>query len=226
MVALSLICGLLIGTAAGTEELFLDGESIFSPHDFTILDGQLYVGVVGDEAVVVNTTTLSVEPAFEIDEPGNEVQDSGNDMVIHNGTLYLAAWSKDSRKIDMYAKNDQNKLINKVTDIDAGINFIISSMTSAENNLFFFVLGSTPSTFRIFDPNISSTKDFEVQELEIYPNPSQNIIYLEGDHQVEEVVILNATGDVIEIVKPTSDQSISISDLPSGRYILDLTTPR
>ena len=208
------------GTAIGTHELLLFDDRIKFPHDFTVLNDKLYIGVRTDDAVVVDLQSLAVDYAFRLDEPGNEVQSSGHDMVVHNGTLYLSAWSIENREFEIYIKNAQNNMIRKVTDMNLGNSPIISSLTSAEENLFFFVIGADPSTFRIYDPNISSTQELENSQFEIYPNPSQSTLYLGGITEDEEMVISNSLGNIVKKVKPIGDNSISISELSNGVYYL------
>ena len=206
------------GTPLGTLELFLSGDRIVSPHDFTVLNQELYVGVRSAEAVVVDLQSLAVDYAFRLDEPGNEVLAAGNDMVNHNGTLYLSAWSILDREFEIYTKNSQNNMIRKVTGMNLGVAPIISSITSVNQNLFFFVIGSDPSTFRIFDANTSNTQELANQKFEVYPNPSQSTLYLDGVSQGEEVIILNSVGNIVRRLIIDGDTSLSISDLSSGVY--------
>jgi len=208
------------GTVAGTKELLLNNKNIFEPHNFTVLNEQLYLGVRGDESAVVDIQSLTVESAFNIDETGNEVQDSGHDMVNHNGTLFLSAWIKDTRQFELFTKRPQNKSIQKVSDLDALLNFVIGHFTSAGPHLFFFILGNETPELRIYNPQLSSTTNITSQPLEIYPNPSQSHIYLENASDYNEVMIMDLSGKMIRRITQFLENEILISDLPSGLYHL------
>lgn len=215
------------GTIAGTHELFLNGVSIFTPHGFTIHEGQLYAGELGDPAVVVDVETLTVKSAFEANEPGNEVLDAGHDMVNHNGTLYLSAIIKDPQEVEIFAKNTQSNLIDRVTDLDLGFGYIIANLTSAGENLFFFVMEfDKPSQLRIYKPNTSSTIEISTEQLDIYPNPSHSKIYLDNSLEYEEIIIIDSAGTVVKKIKQADENDISISELPDGLYFIQASTAK
>ena len=208
------------GTTAGTRELLLNGESIFEPHGFVLLNKELYVSPRSDEAVVVDTDNLNVELAFDIDEVGNEVQDSGHDMVLHNGTLYLSAQSKNSWQFELYKKNQNSKSISKATELNIGGGPIISSSTSAEDNLFFFVLGFglVPSTLRVYDPTLSHTLESSRKQITPFPNPCNSQLYLKGLKSNTDVTIVDMYGNNAMKVLLDEQQLINTSELPEGIY--------
>ncbi len=61
-------------------------------------------------------------------------------------------------------------------------------------------------------------------ELSLYPNPTNNIIYINTyDAQVEEVSIFNAVGEKVAFYHGDMKQ-INISDLSDGVYVIHIKT--
>ncbi len=64
---------------------------------------------------------------------------------------------------------------------------------------------------------------FYTKHIGIYPNPSQDFIYLEGDNlNVEEVFIYDMEGRMIKsnVSYEGNIPQVEVSTLPSGKYIL------
>jgi hypothetical protein len=57
--------------------------------------------------------------------------------------------------------------------------------------------------------------------LQIYPNPTKDILTIQGE--VESVKVLDLTGNV---VRETSDAVLTLSNLKSGLYLLQLQTAK
>jgi len=70
---------------------------------------------------------------------------------------------------------------------------------------------------------ISSTKDFATNsnQLKIHPNPSNNIIHIDGLQAEANVQAQNINGQIIKTVT-TIDSQVDISDIPSGLYIFEI----
>lgn len=60
------------------------------------------------------------------------------------------------------------------------------------------------------------------QKLNIYPNPANNMINIDGVEQVESISISDITGRVIKTVRLINgrDNEVNVADLPSGTYII------
>ena len=57
----------------------------------------------------------------------------------------------------------------------------------------------------------------------IYPNPAQQKVYIESEESVSSVTAITAVGAMIPLM--CHGQTIDISPLPAGIYILEITTP-
>lgn len=64
--------------------------------------------------------------------------------------------------------------------------------------------------------------------LSVFPNPARELIQISAGLPVENLQILHLNGKIVRHEKvqwPAGDHLISLKDLPSGLYILSLTTP-
>lgn len=69
--------------------------------------------------------------------------------------------------------------------------------------------------------SVGNTTQQVTQTLHLYPNPAQNIIYLEAKGNIERVEVMNAMGHVVLRTAPVAPVgTIDISALPAGMYIV------
>mgnify|MGYP000455462647 CR=1 FL=1 len=71
----------------------------------------------------------------------------------------------------------------------------------------------------VADPDLGVLQNL-YQDLTIYPNPTQNILNLESNQQIERVKIYNLQG---QLIKEGFSNSIDISQLTSGLYFVQVT---
>ena len=71
--------------------------------------------------------------------------------------------------------------------------------------------------------NTTSRNVIEANHISIYPNPSSDIINIYGLTQPEEIKIFSIQGNLVKYEHQATNW-IDISDLPSGIYILNLTS--
>lgn len=62
---------------------------------------------------------------------------------------------------------------------------------------------------------------FDKQAILLYPNPTAGKLKISGIESVEQVKVYNATGQLL-LQKPVRDREISLSDLASGVYHVQL----
>lgn len=62
-------------------------------------------------------------------------------------------------------------------------------------------------------------------EINIYPNPTNNILHIDTDEKLREIKILTVTGKVVKSVLPNSN-TIHTTDLPIGIYLIQITTDK
>jgi hypothetical protein len=71
------------------------------------------------------------------------------------------------------------------------------------------------------DCSTASLEDQNQLDISIYPNPTSDMIYIEGNYTQLKVVIYNVLGK--EILNKSITNSIDISHLDNGVYILQLS---
>ena len=65
----------------------------------------------------------------------------------------------------------------------------------------------------------------EYTGIKIYPNPARDIVNFSDDLSDNNIKIFSADGRLCEEEEHFSGNSISISNLPTGFYIVQLTSP-
>ena len=60
--------------------------------------------------------------------------------------------------------------------------------------------------------------------LRVFPNPVQEILYIESDHDIRDIRLYNSTGLAMINVQPeVSSKTLNVGQLPRGVYILQVT---
>jgi hypothetical protein len=70
----------------------------------------------------------------------------------------------------------------------------------------------------------SAVREIPADEFSIYPNPSNGLLVIRGNEAVSKVEVSNLLGETV-LLPAINQQSIDISSLASGMYILNITTP-
>jgi hypothetical protein len=118
----------------------------------------------------------------------------------------------------------ENKVyINYEVSVDSGKEIYVlvdKKAIKSENNEFFkgFTLESDWQ-FRLSSSNETSSLFNHNLEPEFYPNPAKEKIYFQNIEEVDKIKIINLTGKTI-LEKESGDDSLIISKLPKGMYIL------
>lgn len=64
----------------------------------------------------------------------------------------------------------------------------------------------------------------EVQNLDIYPNPSRGMLYLNSDLEVSKVEVYTILGSQVKSVTGHRIEQINLEDMQTGLYIISITT--
>jgi hypothetical protein len=97
------------------------------------------------------------------------------------------------------------------------------SISSVDNGMILNI--NTPifgeAVFKNFPLNIP---EFGLNQIEIYPNPTNSLIHIKSPNSpIIKIEIFNSLGQSIKRIRNNFD-TINISDLPNGLYILKLAT--
>jgi hypothetical protein len=132
--------------------------------------------------------------------------DSG--LSTNNFDALLIAWSQ--LELDTFSP--------AVTLGAAGINYCNSADAKA-------ILTSSPNNWTINDAGLNcataGVDDQNQLHITIYPNPTSEMVYIDGNYTQLKVVIYNFLGK--EVLHKSITNSIDISHLENGIYILQLS---
>lgn len=108
--------------------------------------------------------------------------------------------------------------------------YILSGYTHSDNGDVVGFHGSRDGWIVKLSPESTPTTNIPAQTLEIYPNPTQSTLSLKIADTVSPNVVLNLRisdllGRVFSQQNINSNQSVDISALPSGLYLLSAITP-
>ncbi len=120
-----------------------------------------------------------------------------------------------------YEVNNENPYWQShVVELDSFANqTIYIAFRNVSNDQFILFLDNIHITE--FDPlSVGATIE---NDLSIYPNPSQDVVYVEGLSKGSVYVITDMTGR--QILTGTYQESIDISELNSGNYLLGIKSP-
>lgn len=84
------------------------------------------------------------------------------------------------------------------------------------------VAGNDTSNSIVFSTTLSTENNQRLKE-SIFPNPANDKIYFKNISNIEKVNLFDMNGKLIKTTK-TNDNSIDISHLPKGNYVLEIVT--
>lgn len=146
--------------------------------------------------------------------------------LANDGTVYAAASIWDSQnanhsKNQVYALNPGATAWNKLGGT------VISEAAATYNELAVdsnnkVVLAYVDNGVKVkrFTSSLLSVQDYKKSNVEIYPNPATDYIFVKGDTKITGAEIYTTSG---QLIKPSFDpESVTVSQLKRGNYILKL----
>ena len=111
--------------------------------------------------------------------------------------------------------------ISKITFENDEMNVIVKN--SDEPHLF-ELSGINKITFDLVTESIESITHNNTS-LHLYPNPTENHLFIETEHEIEEIVIYDVYGRKCQQVnETTSQQVLDVTDLNAGIYFIKVVT--
>lgn len=72
---------------------------------------------------------------------------------------------------------------------------------------------------------VVSIESIDVNNIDVFPNPSSGTIYIESDHIIKTISIYNIQGKLLKLHKPNATNlNLQFEDLAKGLYLLQLNT--
>lgn len=123
------------------------------------------------------------------------------------GGLVTFAHGESEKSLDFSITNDA------ATETNETILFALSNAVNA-------TLGSpSAATLTIIDNDAIGLNDNKIENLNIYPNPTKDILYLTASEKINTVNIINMMGQVVKsIVVNANNTNINVEDLSAGVY--------
>lgn len=111
--------------------------------------------------------------------------------------------------------------INKITFENNAMNVIVKN--SDESHLF-ELSDISKVTFDLETEAVESIT-YNNSSLILYPNPTENQLFIETEHEIEEIVIFDVYGRKCQQVnETTSQQVVDVADLKTGIYFVKVVT--
>lgn len=168
------------------------------------------------------------------DRSGASVSLSGDGTIVAIGAPENNGNGQDSGHVRIY-KNISNTWVQIGSDINGedtfqhfeGMGLSLSSDATtvaigySRND---GVNGENSGSARVFDLSaILSTVEFELSQFNLFPNPASDHITIDLENQstLQKTIIYNGLG---QIVKTSTETTITTSDLSQGIYIVEVTT--
>lgn len=76
----------------------------------------------------------------------------------------------------------------------------------------------------VFTGSLSDSKDVDKNAIRVYPNPTQDQIFIDGLNKGEQVRVFSIDGSVIQTVSAEEQTKIDVSSLAKGTYLLQIGT--
>jgi ELWxxDGT repeat protein len=217
------------GTVAGTRILQYDNEN-HKPNYFTPYKNALYFSgnVYGDNFQVLKTngtppgTTQAINPASL---GGGGLHFSGQYMMVHKDTLYLAA-SRSETGFELWSSAGTTATTKCLDLVPGTASSVPSQMTSTDNYLF--LMYNSPEYGKelfVLDKVTISTNEISDASFSLFPNPFKDYLMLSFDENLYtefQVEILNLEGKIVFQSAVINNQEINLSSIPSGSYIVNL----
>ncbi len=209
-------------------EFFLDGESIGTvaaePFDLEYMIPADLLGEVSFSAVATDllgltnadTISVTVTESSTIAVSGVSVDPTTATIVV-DATVQLTATVSPEDATDqsvMWSSDDGTIVTVDANGLVTGVGAGTTNVTVTTNDGGFTAIAAI--TVHV-DNNVS---DISTDRFNMYPNPVQNILYIEGEN-IKTVSIYNTAGSLLMVVAANDlSNGINVSSLESGLYLI------
>ncbi len=188
--------------------------------------------------------TSYISPAFQLftnyDGTGKMF---GNTSVtastnkVSEGSVYASIDNNDDKTLHIIALNKQNTNQMATFNITAASNYSLSQVYQLDgnsasisrktdynfrgNNFNYMLPALSVIHFVISSATLANEKfDDTNANIQLYPNPTKGILNIKSSQNIEEILILDLFGKSIVSYNQTTSESINLSSLPTGIYIV------
>ena len=141
-------------------------------------------------------------------------------LHVVDNTLYIAEFAND--RLHKVTNIGENQTIEIFVTGDGPL-----AVSSDSNGEIYITEFNANRVSKLGTQVINNTDDLNTQlDVNLYPNPAQEIIRLESTERYDTYLIRDALGTVVQKGSLTHEQSIAIENLQSGAYYLTLDLGR
>ena len=164
-------------------------------------NGNVYgIDLTDDQLYSIDTTTGVASAIGALGMDIGYAQDLGSDTAT--GDLYGALYKSDGTESGLYS-----------IDKTSGAATLIGTAGTDEYTVC-----------AIFDPS-ASVSDNQIAGLKVYPNPTNGMLVINAQENIQNIAIVNLAGQVVKTFDNNSlNAQLNLSDLATGNYILKITT--
>ena len=134
--------------------------------------------------------------------------------LIGKGEVYYLSetheWQRETQTIDWLSEEQVSYM--RITCVSS----VLESDIKAGSELWV-------DNFEIEQESLSTNEPQQV-ELTIFPNPASDYIQYTSEREINQIVIYDITGKEKDVLINYTDNSINISNLPDGKYIISFAT--
>lgn len=183
----------------------------------------------------VTGLTIGTDYTFSVDSR-SEAENVPSDVYILNEDITtevgLDNGAADSR-VDAYLEitNDHNTSKGSAENNTFTNNSLSFTATTTEVVVYIRALGAIDSATEVFYDNFSlvvspaaSTEDVFASNFSLFPNPANDVLNISSDNNIDSAEISDLTGKVVISASELTQNSIDISSLAKGVYILRLVS--
>ena len=182
------------------------------PHHFTMED---YTPITPTEP------TISVDELV-IDESGELTTFTITNETNSPFTLTDIYEEADTLYLDMFTSEPLPRTleVGESIDVTVGVNIPLPGKGYVETHIVIISdLASQYITVKIDDSLITGVDENLAASFEVYPNPTNNTLYINGD--VQDVTIFNAVGQQVLFVENAN--TIDVAELSEGLYFVRMS---
>lgn len=190
----------------------------FNNQLFFLAENDIYGGEIWVTDGDINNATILKDI-----NPGEESSNATQFKQINN-TIYFQAFEASQGSELWKTDGTEAGTVNITDAISPGISGSVPrDIISSEGDLFFTAVTEAHGRqlWKIAGETLSNESFEETTEISTYPNPSKNTIHFNTTQYINNVNVFNISGQLIKTFDNISNNTIDISELTTGLYIIE-----
>lgn len=211
------------GTLAGTSYATIDGDEDLSPTGFKVFKDRMYFHFNKAGNGLASIGADETEAVVELRPTGHTDGAIGNirESVIYQDSLLVTnGITLDDAELYVCEGNEETLML--LSDVIEDDESDPSDLTVVGDRVFFIAGDSDLRQLYVYDPNYNvSVLDLASQkEINLYPNPTQGVIYLDEDvsNVYSQIQIVDQKGKIVAQQKLNQHSTVNLGQLIPGFY--------